>query len=147
MQCSGKPSLFVSACCQDLAWQPCDSEGSGPPQSAARGVFTSGVFTLKKRRTVQLLQAQMQHMVSRAHSDLSENLSPAVRVLPLPPENWDHCDSSPQGGPCLAHDRECIAYTDLHTTAAYVCGRKGDGWKAFLPFFDISSLKHQQWSR
>lgn len=38
---------------------------------------------------------------------------------------------------------ECIAYTDLHTTAAYVCGRKGEGWKAFLYFSDISSLKHQ----
>lgn len=42
VQSSGKPSLFVSACCQDLAWQPCDCEGSGPPQSAARGVLTSG---------------------------------------------------------------------------------------------------------
>lgn len=29
VQCSGTPSLFVPACCQDLAWQRCDSEGSG----------------------------------------------------------------------------------------------------------------------
>lgn len=36
VQCSGKP-LFVSAGCQDLAWQPCDSEGLGLPQSATRG--------------------------------------------------------------------------------------------------------------
>lgn len=53
----------------------------------------------------------------------------------------------PWEGRALHTTGECIAYTDLHTTAAYVCGRKGDGWKAFLPFFDISSLKHHQFSR
>lgn len=147
VQCSGKP-LFVSACCRDLAWQPCDSEGSGPPQSTTRGVLTSeGLQTQVATDCPALTSPDTAHGFQGSLWPLREPLPACACPASAP---WGELWSlwlQPPGRALPGTRQECIAYTVLRTTAASVRGRKGDGWKACLPFFDISSPKRHQFSR